>query len=156
EGGASGDDRPKLPSQQPVDSAETPPALQELLVLGDRPELADGIHRLAFQPVLERFDHAWHRDQHGDALAPYGGNHLAGLETLREKHRTPNQRGDEDAHELAEHMAQGHHSQKTYRMEDAFVFAILGKLSLNGTDAGQNVAVRQHYAARIGGGSRGK
>src|SRR5215468_7037203 len=41
-------------------------------------------------------------------------------------------------------------------MENAFVFEVLGNLALDWIQASQQVAVREHHAARLGRGARGK
>ena len=53
-------------------------------------------------------------------------------------------------------MAERQQLQKAYGMKQALLLAILGKLALNGINAGQNVAVRQHHAARLRGGPGGE
>ena len=50
-------------------------------------------------------------------------------------------------------MAQRQHVQKANGVEDALVFTVFGNLPVNGIYTGQDVAVRQHYAARLRRGS---
>jgi hypothetical protein len=75
---------------------------------------------------------------------------VRGLEAFGKAHSRADQRWNEHPHELAEHVAKRQHLQEPQRVKDALVAAVLRHLALDGIHAGQNVAVREHYAARIG------
>ena len=73
ESGAAADHGPELPSELAAQVAEGPPAAQEVLVcrcgVARGKILADaGVFHIAFNLLLERFNHARNSHQHGNAF----------------------------------------------------------------------------------------
>ena len=62
----------------------------------------------------------------------------------------------EDAEKLSEDVAERQQVQKAQRMEDALVAKVLADLALQRLEVGQDVAVRDDDAARLGRGARGE
>src|SRR5262249_43036424 len=114
------------------------------------------IGKLAFDPLLQRFDYSRHRHQHGYSLALDGGNHFARVQAVLKDHCSPDQRRNEHGHELSEDVAQRKQIEETDGMENAFVFEVLGNLALDWIQTGQQVAMREHYTARFSRGPGGK
>src|SRR6185437_12436399 len=147
--GASRNHGPELPPKIAVHFTEAPPSLEELLVFGDLPVLRDGGSQLRLNFRLERLRHPRHRYEYRNAITSDRLNHVSGLVAFLEKDRAPNERRDENPHGLSKHMAQRQHVKKADGVEDALVFAVFGNFALNWINAAEDVAMSQHYAARL-------
>src|SRR6185437_1871622 len=114
---ATGNDGPEFPSKKTADFSESPPAFQEMLILGAFPIFIDIRPQLAAQLVFQRLHHARHRHQHGNAFALDGCNDVAGFKAILEMHGSAEQCRDKHSHELPEYMAEWEQFKKTYRLK---------------------------------------
>src|SRR5207302_5047160 len=60
------------------------------------------------------------------------------------------------AHELPEDVAQRHQIQKADGVEEAFVFQIFPDFRFERLEISEDIAVRDHHAPGLGGGTRGE
>src|SRR5262249_3188210 len=136
--------------------AEAPPAPEKFFIFGSGKSRTHLIGELALDSLLQRFDYSRHRHQHGDSFPLDGGNHFARVQAVLKDHCSPDQRRNEHGHELSEDVAQRKQIEKTNGMKNAFVFEVLGNLARDWIQTGQQVAMREHYAARFSRSARGK
>src|ERR1700761_2868506 len=84
-------------------------------------------------------------------LAPDDIDDLGGLQRIYEHYGACQKRRNENAQHLPENMAQRQQIQEAQGMEETLVPQIFLDFVLDGFDIGQHVAVRDHYATRLGG-----
>ena len=134
---------------------ESPPSLHELLVFGGFELLMEpcGLARrfhVSLQLVFQRLHQAGNSHHHRNPLVLDGAHHLARIQRVLEQHGRCQQLRQEDTQELSEDMAERQQIEKAQRMKDALVLQILADLALQRLQVGEDVAVSDDHAARLG------
>ena len=97
---------------------------------------------VALDLVPQRFDQAWHGDQHGYTLAVNCANYFARIERVQKDGRSAEKLRNENSEKLSEHMAQRQELEEAQRMKNAFVAAIARELFFDGSKVREDVSVR--------------
>ena len=144
---------PELPSEQPVHSAIPPPAHQPVRLIRARaPRLGRDLQNI----LPHRFQNSRHRNQHRNApLANLPGD-LPRIVAVDEHGHARQHRRNERRHRLPEHVTQRKQIQEPDRRERPHVLEIFADLALDRHDVGQDVAMRDDDALRLGGRARGE
>src|SRR5260370_7388139 len=91
--GAAADEGPELPPELAMDTAESPPAAQEVLTsrsceIFSKPGQTMGVFQVAFDFFFQRLEHTRDRDQDRDSPPPDRSNAPATLQGLLKNHVT--------------------------------------------------------------------
>src|ERR1700735_1093686 len=137
-----------------MDAAESPPAPKKTFFLRHREVLIKPLDssiafQLASHLALQRFDKSGNGHQNRDALAPNHLNQVGRLQRLHKNYGAGQERRNEYSQHLAEHVAQRKRIQKTQWMENSLVAKIFLNLAFERFDVCQNIAVGDHYSARL-------
>ncbi len=145
------DEAPELQPEEPVRAAIPPPAPREVLFARRR------LGRLGRRPqhvLAQHVEDLRHRHQHGHAARLDLPHDVVRVEAAHEHDRARQQRRDEGRHRLAEHVAQRQQVEEPDGRKRPRVLPVLHDLVLDRHDVGQDVAMRDDHAFRLGGGSR--
>src|SRR6202035_4199521 len=108
----------ELPAEQPMNFSEPPPAAEEPLVFSRIELRAELTREVALQLGSERLHDARHRHQHRNPVRADGLNHFSRAQALLKDHHAADERRNEHAHVLSEHMTQRQQMKKAQRMKD--------------------------------------
>ena len=153
---AADDESPELPAELPVEAAEQPPPLQEVDVLGGLQLFVKHVtfaarRVVALDLLAQRVEEARHGDDDRDAVLLDSGDDLRRVERVLKVDFAAEELRHEDAHELAEDMAERQQVEEADRVEGPFPLAVLVDLALKRAEVRQQVAVRDDDALRLGG-----
>ena len=107
----AGNKRPELPSKFLMNAAEHPPAAQKVfafrggIIVAEFRELPCVV-QIAFDFFFERVDHARHRNQHRNPLAPDRTDYVARPQRFLKEDCAPQKRRQVNSKKLAEDMTQ--------------------------------------------------
>ena len=142
------DNRPELPAQPVVKPAKDPPsppvavARRSLKRTLERAAPA-GLLQFEQQPLVKRPEDARHRRQHRDSLLPDSGKNPTRSQIVEEVDLCPHQRRHEEAHHLAEDVAQWQQRENPQGMDQLLVPAVGVDPLLQGAQVGEQVGVGQ-------------
>src|ERR1017187_6464733 len=108
---------------------------------------------VSLQLFLQRLHQTGNSDHHRYSFLLDGVNDFAGIQRVLEEHCCRQHLRQKDSQELSEHVTQGQQVQKPQRMKDAFILQVLANLPLQRFQVGENVAMSDDHASRLGGGS---
>ena len=95
-------------------------------------------------------------DERGGAFALHGAQDFGGICRRLEDDSGAEQRRNEDRYELSKDVAEWNERDETERVKPALVFAIRIDAAFKRLEIGEEVAVREDDAARLGGGAGGE
>src|SRR5713101_8917825 len=136
-----------------------PPSLQDVLVLSreqfpiERFAFASSLV-VAFDLVAESVEHPRHADDHRYAMLLNSINDLRRIQRALKEHLAGEYLRHEDTHELPEYVTERKQVQKSYWVNNAFVFEVLLNLRFERVDVGEHVSMGEAHAFRLGGSAR--
>ena len=152
---------PELPAESAADVAKGPPATQPVLPgaaveqFGQRrAAIAGGLVPLDLVP--QQFQDAGNGRQHRDSIPANGRDDLRGIEGVEKEGLATQQGRHENAHHLAEDMAEGQQAQEADGMDRSRPLGILADLVFEGSQIGQQVPVGEANPLGLRRGPRGK
>src|ERR1051325_2814291 len=150
QGGATRDESPQAPAEATMHVTEGPPIAQETSSLGSH-ELLFDLRAFARNLFLQRLEHTRHRHHDIDSLLLHYANDLRRLVRLTKINLRTHELGNEDAHQLSEHVTQRQQAKKPQRMYQPFPASILAKLFFDRCEVREQIAMSQTNAFRLGG-----
>ena len=152
---------PELPAEAAADVAKGPPATQPVLPgaafeqLGQRrTAIAGGLVPLDLVP--QQLQDAGNGGQHRDPFPPNGRDDLRGIEGIEKESLAAQQWRHENAHHLAEDVAEGQQAQEADGMNRSCPLDIFPDLGFEGSQIGQQVPVGEANPLGRRRGPRGK
>src|SRR5690348_6953189 len=109
-----------------MDAAELPPAAEKVFARRTVEFLAKFLEsvvilQVALNLLLQRLRHAWHCNQHGNALALDRVHDLSGFERVLKENRSAKEGGQVHSQKLPEHVAERKQIQKTDGMHQTLI-----------------------------------
>src|SRR5487761_52142 len=146
---------PEFPSELPMEPPEAPPtaeksiACRRVKVLPEGESMSGSLD-VTLNFVAQRFHDAGHCHQNRNSVTADSLENFRGIQSVQKMHGSAQKRGNENAHELAEDMAQRHKVQKADGMKKPFVLLIFLNLRFEGSEVGLNVHKGEHHSTRFG------
>src|SRR5207248_804768 len=150
------DEGPELPAEVTVDASERPEPLERVRAFGGgklpAQLFAAATRGLPPLDVLaQRFEHARDCDDDRDALGLDGAGYLRGVERVLKVNFAAKELRHEEPHELPEDVAERQEVEEADGVDEALPTQVLPRLLFERREVGEQVAVREADAARVGG-----
>ncbi len=151
---ATGDESDEAPAEAPVQIAEHPPANEEVLAVGGLESAAELVELAlrsvaALDAVLQCLQLPRHCCCHADPFPAQRYADLSGIKGAGEDDFASKQLRNENAHHLAEDMAEGQEAEKPHGMEKTCQPPVLFNLAFERVEICEQIAVCQADTFRL-------